>query len=839
MTRRWVALAIAAAVAWPAVAAPVPPQQITARQPVTLDAGGALAAFAVDASMVDVAIQGGRVVLLGRRAGETVVTVVLASGVESFRVRVEPAPLLLSSSALLQEAQGGFVETRYDSALRRFTGVLDGRGRAGEYDVRVFAEAVHQRSPAPGDTTLALPAASVEITRGSRSVVLLDQYVQESPLTLDGVVLRGVHVREGDTTFHAGLAAWSPLEGFLAADGERAATASHTFRTGGLRVTPRAAWFPDSRGGSKGMAAVTLEFGTDTDALRVRADAGFGGAPAAAVDVDYRTPQRQVWLRAQARPPEAAALRTARPPGRHADAAWTEVLDADTSVSAAASASQLELPGLPDVRSASARAELRRQLGEHWSATAFASGGAYRAGDAEPLRRGTAGAGVAWDTSEWGANAQYRYQVAGGTGGHGGRVSVRASSAGWRASGFLDVQQQAPTLDLVLQDRDQVARTLASLGIAAAQPEDILRALRDNAGLIAGHNLSIGPVRLNPLRAQAGIDLSWRGDGPAKPLLGLRLLRDRVDGVVGARSSLLATLHASWRIGERTELGVAATRWSTGRQGQDKAGDTGVQVTLRTYFDRPLIAPGAGEPIAGQVLRERDDGTREPLADVEVVLDRNRRTRTDAQGRYAFERAGAGSHSVEAVLPKDESAYFTTPSVLARDAGGKADFAIAFSGVRLSGVVLNDAGLPVAGVTVQAEGIPGASAVSDTSGAYRLTVPAGEVRVVVVAETLPAGHDLRALAARTRTVAKGEPATVNFSVRALRSIEGVAPGRPGQLVTAVEAGRSATTDAEGRFVLRRLPAGPLTLVVGEAANTTQVVEMPSGPGVVRVKIEGR
>lgn len=842
---RWL---LAGLLAWAAcagvLAAPVAPQQFAARQTVTLDQPGAIAAFAVDSTIVDVAVAAGRVVLLGRRSGETVVTVVFAGSVQSFSVRVEPAAL--SSAAAQAELQGRtMVEGRYDSALRRFTAVVSGGGRLGDSEVRAHVEAVHQGDPAEGERRVALPSASIAISNGQRSIVLLDQFVQVSPLTLNGIVLRGVHVQQGPFDLHAGIASWSPLQGFLVPEGERAATVSRRFEAGGVRITPHVAWFPDSQSGARGVAAVAIEFGAPEDELRVRGDVGWGGAPAAAIDVDWRTTQREVWLRGATRPEGFASLKAAPPPGTSAEGAWTEKLAEGTTVTASGSVSRLQL-AQAEAQAISGRLEGRHQLTPEWSATVAASGGQYRIEPAEAVRRSTLAAGLAWDTNEWGASAQYRYQTVSSSdrGGHGGRLSLRANAAGWRATAFIDAQQQAPTLDLLLADRSELARALANLGIVAAQPEDLLRALRDNASLSELAS-AIGPVRLNPLRTQAGLDVSWRGDGPNRPEYGLRLLRDHVDGVVGARSSTVASLHANWRIGQRTDVGIAVSRWSTRREGQETIGDAGVQVTVRTYLDQPLIPGPSSDPISGRVYRDDAPGggagARVPMAGIEVVLDRNRRTHTDPEGRYSFARPGPGPHTVEAILPAQESAYFTTASQLTREAGGTADFGLALSGVRIAGVVLNDAGAPVAGVTVRVDGARPATAVTDSSGSYRATVAPGDVQVTLAAETVPPGHDLRALSARSRKLADGEPATVNFTVRALRSLEGEVTGHGGAAatVTIPELSRSVTADAQGRFILRRLPAGPLTLVVNSAGRAAQtVVEMPAGPGTVRgVKLQ--
>jgi hypothetical protein len=267
------------------------------------------------------------------------------------------------------------------------------------------------------------------------------------------------------------------------------------------------------------------------------------------------------------------------------------------------------------------------------------------------------------------------------------------------------------------------------------------------------------------------------------------------------------------------------------------AADLSAQLTLRTFLDQPLVAISSGRPLTGQVFRHDElaqDGARVPYAGIEVVLDRARRTRTDAQGRYVFESPGVGAHTIEAVLPALDSAYFTTPSMVSRQAGESADFGVALSGVRVTGHVRTDAGLPLAGVSVRVEGSSTSNAVTDSGGMWRTTVAPGELRISVVPETLPAAYDLRELQQRILTLAPREPATVQFTVRALRSVEGVVAGLRGQPVSVivVETGRAVKTDAEGRFVVRQLPAGQVTLQVEQAGvkGAPVVVNLPQDPG---------
>jgi hypothetical protein len=841
--KRWFALVLLACLAQPALAIPEP-MRLAARETLTLDYPGALAAFAVDASTVEVAVLGGQVVLHGRRAGQTLVTVVMAATVETLIVHVDPPVALALAFEDAARRSGGFWDASYDTGTHRFTSGLSAKLGEGDRTVRLRFEAVHEGAQPGGRGVTALPVASIEIESPGRSVVLLDQLVHASPLTIDGVVLRGAHLHQDGLDVHAGIASATPFEDLLIpGSGDRALGVSARIGRGPVRLVPSLLWLPDSGTSTPGVVSLGVEGGTDREALQFRGELGWGGRPGASLDVNYHDAQRQAWLKGVARPAGFAALRLARPAGSYLDGAWSEQLGERTTAGLSASANRLDLPGSLHPAAASARLDLRHELTKQWSLTGAVGAGTFRNSETQFLRRSTVSLGTAYDAPGFGVAALYRYQQtsAANRGGHGGRVSLRGSTGGWRGNLFVDAQQQAPTLDLVLQDRSDLARALAELGIAANNPEDVIRLLRDNAALLTARGVSIGPLRVDPLRVQSGLDVSWRGSGARSLEFGLRLIADEAQAVASERRAFVGTLYANWHVAAATDISVSYSRWSVRRDRFANDDRGSFQLSLRTSFST-LAMPGEGSlPITGQIVRD-DDATgatqagRPPLPGIEVMLDRSRRTRTDSDGRFVFERPGAGAHRVEAVLPPQPGAYFTEPSVQTLPTGADGHFAITFSGARLAGTVRSDAGLPMAGVTVRVEGLTHTTTITDSSGAYRFAGPAGEVRVVLALESLPPGYELGEDQSHTRHLAISAPAVADFTVRAQRGVEGmvIGPGAQGISILALEAARTVRADASGRFVLRGLPAGPQTLVVtGARGEIRSVVDVPAEPGLLK------
>jgi hypothetical protein len=849
MKRRVVAALLASA-ALPVQAAEA--VSLKVRETASLAMPGASAAFAVDADMVDASVDSGRLVLRARRAGRTPVTVIGVGGVQTLTVVVEAAPGLALPAPALEGQAGGAWNLSVDSAAWRIGSALSLTFPDRDRTLRLQLQAVHEGGIAGTPDHWALPSASIVVDAPGRSLVLLDAPVEGSALGAERAVVRGVHWRDGGLALHAGIASASPADDLLLPRrGERLVSVSRSIEAHGLQITPAARWLPDSRGRAQAALSLGIERGGDDSPLRLKAELGWSGGPGVALDASLRGPRRQARLNTVLRPRTYAALAAAGSAGGSIDGAWWERFGERTSATVTLSASRLD-DNLARHDAGSGRLELRHETGRGLSVTAGLSGGGYRRETGRSMRRRALSLGLAYDAADFGASILYRQQHStghdGGTGtasGQGVRFALRASQTPWKAGLFVDAQRQEPTLDLLWRERPDLARAYEDVGGWGGTPEDVVRRLREQSALLAVRGVSVGTLRLSPLRLQGGLDLVWRSGGPARAEIGARWTIDDVREMGGGRRARTAMLHASRRLFRNTELKFSVTHASLRRAGGTVDSLVSFQLALNMRFST-LELPGHGRrPITGQVLRGDvlvgDDGSggvavATPLADVDVVLDGHHRTRSDSEGRFTFEAPGSGLHRVQVVLPSTPGAYFASPSVLTLGAGATVRFAISFAAARLAGRVLSDAQLPLAGVTVRLETAARGTltATTDSSGSFE--APVGDARLVLAADSVPPGHDLAGLAEIPVQLAAGKPVTADVVVRAQRSIEGQVAGLSAAPATVVvqETGRRVTADARtGRFVLRGLPAGRLTLVAErEGRRTEAVVEVPQAAGKV-------
>jgi hypothetical protein len=569
------------------------------------------------------------------------------------------------------------------------------------------------------------------------------------------------------------------------------------------------------------------EYGND-DSLRARGEIGvsrgLGGALQLSMDRDGQL------LRADVRyePRRFAGAGPSDLHGFYSDASWSGRLGDRVSSIVDASANHYILPGF-EQRSVTSNAEVRLRATKTLSILGGANYGDFEAivPSGASARSFVIPARVSLDFIHGGLTAIARLgDSSASSTTHGFRFSGRVSGGGFFATAYLDRQSEAPTLQLIYRDRPDLALALEQLGLTAESPQDIARLLRDNAALINLGFIEGATVDLSLLRTQAGLELAWLSNSPARHQLRLRLLHDRAERVAFATTSNIATLSYSRRITDTTDVQASLSTWTTKIGASSSTRDRSVDIGIRKRFDElPSFGGGtiSGTVFEDEAMNGAPTGGSRGIDGVEIRLDGGRSSTTDGRGRYAFSGVTNGMHRVMAQLPSPSS-YFTTASSTEAKAGEHIDFGIANTPARLVGSVVSDAGLGVGGVVIElTRGERRISATSGNDGHFSIAAPPGEWHSSIDRESLPSvytvsgeNHDI--------ALDRGTPTTLDFTVTALRSIAGrvTAPGE----VEIVELHRRERTDAEGNFLFRSLPPGTFTVRSGLASTTVTLSKEP-------------
>jgi hypothetical protein len=802
----------------------------TAR-PVTLPAGesrtveiaGATAAWAIDASIVDVAVQQGKVTLMGRGAGSTKVIVVSVTGQSALDVTVTPRAGS-SSSATQQAARAsaGTAEVRYSSAAHELqnnvTYVRETKTKKTELQVRTI---YHTATPVGDRAATSVPSVSYRIFTRGHELTLFDRDVDHSPLTLRNTPLRGIHYLDGHWRLHAGYTAYAAYRSFfIPVERQLVAGGGYAFRTGPRStLTPTFFAYP----GQGKVASMLYGYDDrfdDSAHLDVRAELGYSGALGAAVQVDYNSLRDRAQADVRYRPDGFAVPVAGSPRGFFADASWSHGYGRGSSAALLFSASETAR-----TRVTAASADVDHRVNDVLSLT-----GGVSWGELGGSRSMTVPAGFRLDLGRSGFAALYRYATSStNEEGHGFRVSGRTTLGRLSASAYADRQQNAPTLDVIFSERPDLALALDELGITATSPADIARALRERDALVELGFIEGVTIDLAPLRTQLGFELAWLGSGESRQQLRARLLRSVIEGVSTRTASTIATLAYSRRLTASADVFASWSYWQTERRGQETTAQPFVELGVRQRFDGlPSFLEGTGS-IAGIVFADEDlDGQSDGSGVRAVVsLDGTRNENTEADGSFRFTGVPRGSHRVTARVPDRPEAYFTTPSRVEAESGETVSFGVASTPARLLGTLRSDAAQGIAGARVLlSRGTQQVMATTDSEGAFSMAAAPGEWQVSILTDSVPAGYSLSGTEAKSVTLHRAQPLTLSFVLRAHRGISG-SGAAPNAVIEVRPLKKTVKADAEGRFSIRSLPAGELTLVSGGVDRRVIVPVAPS------------
>ena len=771
----------------------------------TLNIPAVTAALVIDARLADVTVRDGVITITGRSAGTTQLVLVTAAGEMTLPLTIR-APKTAVAAASTTAPQRGSAGARYSSGASQGQSSIDYSAKQSEFhllDVHTFSNRF------AGEPANAIRAITWRTSTATRELTLFDGVVNNSPLTVDDTIVRGVHVIDRNWRLHAGYTSNALFDTFVVpARRELVFGASYAWRLSPhSTLLPSLYAFPTRQqdAGRRGAVASLLWDYRDGDVLHAQTELGISRGAGAAGLFERNVDDNRLRVEFRHRPRGFASAGAVDLHGTYSDVSWSVRPTQRFSADLSAEANHFELPHF-DEHTASAIADLRFALSRRFTLLGGASWSRFGAiaGETIPL-------GLRFDAPHFGASLLGRYAANDATnrGGLGFRATSRLSFGSFLVDGYYDRQADAPTVSLIFRDDPQLAVALEQLGIRVNSPDDVARALRDNPALISLGFIEGVTVNLAPLRTQAAIEAAWLGQSAQ---IRLRFLRTRIESISSATTASIASLTYSQRI--TPSLNVYAG-WS--REVLSAKPRQFVELGVRHDFDS-LPAFGRTETIQGIVYRDDD---RRGVAGIELELDGNARARSGDDGRYSFRGVPAGPHRVSARV--GDAAYFTTPSSVEVDDSHRADFGISFTPARVIGRVVDADGDPAGGIGVVASrGAKGLSVTSDSDGRFTIAGAPGDYELRIATESLPSGYSAgNAIAV---VASRAAPVHAQLTVHIHRSIAGVTA--PRAVVTIRENGRSTIADVTGAFVFRDLPAGTFTLV---SLGKTQSVRLGSAP----------
>src|SRR5579859_1964629 len=211
------------------------PLSVGYQKRIQLPVAGATAAYSLDSSVVETSVANGVVEILGKAPGSTNIVVVTPAGVQTVAVTVPvPPPVVppgFEPPEHLNAAETGNYEFRYNSDPSQITNSVELKRTEGKSFTRMQVVNANLFSANGSSSAVSFPFLAYQISRPGTDITLVDKNVGNTPLTLDGLIVRGFHLRQGPWEFHGGFTSIATFQGlFLATDREYTAGVSRFFK---------------------------------------------------------------------------------------------------------------------------------------------------------------------------------------------------------------------------------------------------------------------------------------------------------------------------------------------------------------------------------------------------------------------------------------------------------------------------------------------------------------------------------------------------------------------------------------------------------------------------------
>jgi hypothetical protein len=841
------------------------PLSVPYQKTLQLPVAGATAAYSLDSSIADATAANGVVEIVGKGPGSTNIVIVTPAGAQTLAVTVPVPPPILPPGFEPPERQGtgenGTYEFRYNSDPGQITNSIELKRTQGKSFTRMQVVNANLFSAGSSTSAVGFPFLAYEISRPETDITFVDKVVGNSPLTLDGFLVRGFHLRQGPWEFHGGFTSIATFQGlFLTTDREYTAGVSRWFHFDDANSLEANAYYfqnpPSQQAFSSNGGVGSLVYRHKiTDKGNFLAELGVSHGIGFATRATYDDPRNHLMgnFRIQSRNFASLAVNNQR--GTFADLNASRKLSERLYASLDLNQSNYNLPTLSQ-NTFTTSGLLNFKLNRNFSVN---GGGAYATFHSQvPVgpRISTVNlpAGIDYSTRHFGTGFQYQrtLNIEGGGGGNDYAVNARASAGAFQLSGFFRHDVQVPTLAAIFSQIPGLQDALDRAGIVASTPEQLADLLRNTALLQLLGFTNAFFVNLAPSRNDLNATMSWISRSPNHRKVDVSYFDSDTELLQGHFILKTATVSYSQRLKTNNDIVGSATLVRSTNNGVTTTQPLFSISLQHRFFSVPtLLLPGRHGMIQGHIFRDDDiagvySSQLPVMAGVEVRLDEERVTRTDASGYYSFHHVPFGVHRVEAKLQSDEPLFFTTDSPATVDMNATADFGINFAKGQIFGFLLNDAGAGIGGITVELKGEKVTHhAQTGLNGKFAFTgLAPGNYSIATLPDSYPPGYALQDLAAQTVVVDPGKPASAQFTVKALRSIAGrvlvynkatlqTVP-LAGVIVRLKEVSLEVKTGATGAYIFRNLAAGTYTVAIEhEGKEIARTVTLAPAPASIR------
>lgn len=828
---------------------------------------GATAAYSMDSLICEAGAAEGIVTIEGRAPGTTSVMVVTPAGVQALSVVVpQPPPSFppgFEPPSSEQGSEKGAYEFRYNSSPSQLTNSIDFTRTLGNSFDRLQITTATLLSSSP-QGVFGIPMASYEINRPSRDVTLIDKQVNDSPLTLDNYLVRGLHVQQGPWQFHSGFTSVAIFQGFfLATDPEYLAGVSRSFSLQDYGSLEGGYYYfqnPQKElatGKNGGVASLTYRLNREKGKFLAETGLSHGGLAIAARG-DYDDKKDRVVGNFRIVPQRFAALAVSNLRGTFADVNACRDFNSRLFGSASLTQTGFNLPLLKE-NVFNLNTNFSFKLNRNFTLLSGVSFSNFRS--QLPVIPAVTSvnlpAGVDFGSAHFGTGFEYqRTHNFDGSGGNDYSVNIRGNAHHFLASAFFRHDVQVPTVAQVFAQVPELADLLQRAGIVATNPSDLAQFLSNTALLTELGFTAPITVNLAPTRNDRNLSLSWMRPGAKHPQVNLSYFNSNTDLLQGSFQFSSTSLSYSQRVTTRDDLVTSFSLLHTqnGTVGSDLKPQFSISMRHRFSSAPTFVLPGRHGTIQGHAFRD-DEAMAQykgqtPMAGIIIRLDDERTTTTDANGYYEFRHVPYGVHRVEAKLDSSEQ-FHTTDSPVAAEMNSIVDFGISFVQGELFGFVLNDAGAGIPGVTVDLEADGRTRTVTTTmDGKFRFRgLPAGAYVMTTQPASYPPGYVIQNIQPQSAVVETGEPHQVDVTVKAIRSLSGKittydttklqSVPLENATVSLKELKLETRTNGNGSYLFRNLPAGTYTITAnyGQSEATRQVTIPPEPANLRNIDLE--